>query len=426
MIGRKVAALAVGAALGGLAGGAVAGGFAIGTQSGSGTGNAFAGGAAAADDASVAWFNPALMTLLPGKQVAGAINAVKPSFKFSNNASTGAFGSPPASTGDGGDGGSWALIPSAFFTMAIDPKWSFGLALNVPFGLKTEYDTPWRGQLTAIKSEIKSVNINPSIAYKVSDTVSIGAGLSAQYLDAELTNCANVACSVTAKLTANDWGYGGNVGITVQALPSTRIGAHYRSKIKYTLEGDANFSGAGSVNNGDIKADLKVPDSFSFSVFHVLSPKWDLLADATWMGWSSVQQLTVIRTSTAASGAAAGSTLTTLPFLWDDTWRYSVGTNYRWSEQTKIRFGIAYDQTPSNDQTRTPRLPDQDRTWVAFGVQYKPSKSGILDVGYAHEFIKDANVNTPVPGQTTCVAGCLNGTFKDKADIFSIQYSHSF
>ena len=96
-IGRKLMTLAVAAALGGMASSAVAGGFAIGTQSGSGTGNAFAGGAAAADDASVAWFNPALMTLLPGKQVAGALHVLKPSFKFENQGSSGAFScvSPP-------------------------------------------------------------------------------------------------------------------------------------------------------------------------------------------------------------------------------------------------------------------------------------------------------------------------------------------
>ena len=406
------------------AGAAMGGGFAIGTQSGSGTGNAFAGGAAAADDASVAWYNPALMTLLPGKHAAGALHALKPSFKYSDSGSTGVFAGQPA--GNGGDAGDWAAVPNAFFTMTINPKWSFGLALNVPFGLKTEYDTPWRGQLVAIKSEIKSVNINPSVAYKVSDTVSIGVGVSAQYLDAELTNCANVPCSVQSKLEANDWGYGGNVGIQIQATPNTRIGAQYRSSIKYTLDGDVTFSGAGAVNNGNVKADLKVPDSASLSAFHVLGSKWELMADITWTGWSSLQQLNVIRTSTAASGAAAGSTLTTLPFQWDDTWRYSVGANYKWSDQTKFRFGVAFDETPTNDQTRTPRLPGQDRTWVALGVQWKPSKTSKLDVGYAHEFMKDANVNVPVPGQTTCAAGCLKGTFEDKADIISIQYSHQF
>ncbi len=424
MIGRELTTVAVAAALGGMASGAVAGGFAIGTQSGSGIGNAYAGGAAAADDPSVAWYNPALMTLLPGTQAAGVLNILRPSFKYSDSGSTGVFAGQPA--GDGGDGGSWAYVPNAFFTMAINPRWSFGLALNVPFGLKTEYDTPWRGQLTAIKSEITTVNVNPSVAYKLSDTVSVGAGVSAQYLEAELTNCANVACSVESKLKANDWGYGGNVGIFVQATPSLRIGAQYRSAIKYTLEGDVSFSGAGSINNGNVKADLKVPESASLSLFHVLSPKWELMADITWTGWSSLQQLTVIRTSTAASGAAAGSTLTTLQFQWDDTWRHSVGANYKWSDQTKLRFGVAFDQTPTNDTTRTPRLPDQDRTWVAFGVQYKPSKTGILDIGYAHEFIKDAKVNVPVPGMSTCAAGCLTGKFENKADIFSIQYSQSF
>lgn len=427
---KKLMTLAVAAALGGMAAGAVAGGFAIGTQSGSGTGNAFAGGAAAADDASVAWYNPALMTLLPGKQVAGALHVLKPSFKFSNDASTGAFASPPASSGDGGDGGDWAYVPNAFFTMAIDQRWSFGLALNVPFGLKTEYDTPWRGQLTAIKSEIKSANLNPSVAYKVSDTVSIGGGLSVQYLEAKLTNATVAAPLGNSELKADDTGYGFNLGIMIQALPNLRVGAQYRSKIKYELEGTQKFSGAAaSTANANIKADLDVPESASLSLFHVLSPKWELMADITWTGWSSLQNLTVIRTSAVTfpfpGGGGVGSTAASLDFKWDDTWRYSVGANYKVSDQTKLRFGLAFDETPTNDTFRTPRLPDQDRTWVALGVQYKPSKSGILDVGYAHEFIKDAKVNTGA-ANVPCPPNCLNGTFKNKADIFSMQYSHSF
>jgi long-chain fatty acid transport protein len=420
-IGRKLMALAVAAALGGMASSAVAGGFAIGTQSGSGTGNAFAGGAAAADDASVAWCNPAAMTLIPGKQVAGALHVLKPSFKYEDQGSSGVFAAQPAGTG--GDGGDWAYVPNAFFTMAINPKLSFGLALNVPFGLKTEYEAPWRGQLVGIKSEIKTANLNPSVAYRLSDTVSIGVGLSVQQIEAELTNCGNAACTVVANLSADDIGYGGNVGILFQLSPSTRIGAHYRSAIKYTLEGTATFSGA-AVLDGGVNADLEVPASASLSIFETVG-NWELMGDLTWTGWSSVQQLTVIRTTTSAGGPA-GSTLTTLPFKWDDTLRYSVGANYKMSPQTKLRFGLAFDETPTIDETRTPRLPDQDRTWAALGVQFRPSKTGILDFGYAHEFIKDAKVNVPGPGQTTCVAGCLTGTFKNKADIFSLQYAQSF
>src|SRR5450830_363104 len=164
----KIMTVSVFSALTGMTSSAIAGGFGIATQSGSGTGNAFAGGAAVAEDASVAWSNPAAMTLLPsGKQFAIAGNFLKPSFKYSNGSSTGAFALP--GTGDGGDVGSWALIPNGFFTMEINPSLRFGVALNEPFGLKTEYDAGWRGQVVAQKSEIKTVNINPSLSYKVSD-----------------------------------------------------------------------------------------------------------------------------------------------------------------------------------------------------------------------------------------------------------------
>jgi len=417
-ISRTLVCCAVAAAMGPLVSNALAGGFAIGTQSGSGTGNAFAGGAAAADDASVAWYNPAGMMILPGgKQVAGALHALNPSFKFQNAGSTGAFAAP--GTGDGGDGGDWAFVPNAFFAMDINPKWRFGLALNAPFGLKTEYDAGWRGQLTALLSEVKAVNINPSVAFKASDTVSIGAGLSVQKLDAELTNFAGAAG--IANMSADDVGYGFNVGVMIQAAPGTRIGAHYRSTIKYDLEGTATFSAA-PAGNSNVRADLKLPGSASVSVFHQLNPKWELMGDITWTGWSTLQQLVVTRTS----GPLTGTTLSTLAFRWSDTWRFGVGANYKMSDQMKIRFGAAWDETPTNDATRTPRLPDQDRTWVAIGMQYRVSKAGMLDVGYAHEFIRDASVNVPVPGVTTCAAGCLTGRFDNKADILSIQYSHRF
>lgn len=412
IVGRKLASVAVAAALSGMATGAVAGGFAIGTQSGSGTGNAFAGGAAAADDASVAWFNPALMTLLPGKQVAGALHVLKPSFKFENQGSTGAFAAP--GTGDGGDGGDWAYVPNGFFTWAFNPNLSFGLALNVPFGLKTEYDAGWRGQFAALKSEIKTVNLNPTLAYKFSDTVSIGGGFSYQMIDAELTNFAGPAG--ISKLNADDDAFGYNLGVMVQASPTTRIGAHYRSRIKYELEGDVTFTNSAAAGS-NVRAELKVPESLSMSVFHSAG-NWEFMGDLTWTGWSSLQQLQVIRTS----GPLSGQTLTTLQFQWDDTWRYGIGANYKMSPQTKWRFGLAFDETPTNDATRSPRLPDQDRTWVALGLQWKPSKTSILDVGYAHEFIKDAKVNTTVAG----VPGALIGTFKNQADILSVQFSMAF
>lgn len=426
---NKIMYLSVSAALASWSASSLAGGFAIGTQSGSGTGNAFAGGAAVADDASVVWSNPAGMTALPtGFQITGALHFVRPSFKFSNNGSTGAYAA--AGTGEGGDGADWAYIPNGFATMSITPALRLGVALNAPFGLTTSYDAGWRGQFIALKSAIKTVNIQPSIAYQVSPMFSIGAGVSVQKIDARLTNSAGTAGVAT--LTADDIGWGFNVGATIQPSPATRIGLHYRSAIKYELEGNVNFSNSAAnvANAVGARASLKVPDSASLSILQKVGPNLELMGDITWTGWDKLQRLTVIRTTSSAVpfsggnplGGAAGTTFTSLDFEWDNTWRFGLGANYRLNPQTKLRFGVAFDQSPTNDLHRSPRLPDQDRTWVALGVQYKPSKQGTLEFGYAHEFVKDATVNNSAAG----VPGRLVGTFKNRADIISLQYSHAF
>jgi long-chain fatty acid transport protein len=141
------------------------------------------------------------------------------------------------------------------------------------------------------------------------------------------------------------------------------------------------------------------------------------MGDLTWTGWGHLNRLVVVRTS----GPLAGTAPSTLTFNWKDTWRASVGVNYKPNDTWKIRFGVAYDETPTNDVDRTPRVPDENRTWLAIGAQMKLFKTGMLDVGYAHEFIKDSTVNNAAP-----LGGRLIGRFNNKADILSVQYSHSF
>ena len=420
---RKLMVSAVGMALAAGSFGALAGGIAIGTQSGSGLGNAYAGGAAAAEDASTIWYNPAGMTALQGpRNFAISANFLKPSFKFANSASSITYAA--AGTGDGGDGGSWAVVPQGYFSMSLSPDWKAGVAFNVPFGLKTEYDAGWRGQLTAIKSDIKTYNVNPSIAYKLTDTVSLGAGVSWQRIEAELTNAANAAGTNIATLKASDSGYGFNLGALVNLTPAIRYGITYRSKISYKLDGTINLSALPAANGG-ATADLTIPENLSLSIVGAVSPSWDLMGDVTYTRWSRFQQLTVLRTTASIAGGV-GSTITTLPFNWRNTLRFSVGANYKPNQSWKLRAGLAFDQTPTNDVDRTPRLPDQNRTWLALGVQYKVTKTGAIDFGYAHEFIKSASVNNTVPGFATCAAGCLKGSFSNQADLLSIQYSQSF
>ena len=401
--------LSVGLALAGLSGLADAAGFALIEQNASGLGNAYAGAAAVAEDASTVYFNPAGMTLLPDRQFVVAGHLIKPKTEFSGTVTPAAIGG-----GQGGDAGDLAFVPNAYFAFRVTPQMHLGIGLNSPFGLKTEYDPGWIGRYQAITSELKTVNINPSVAYKVSDTLAIGAGLNLQRVEAELTNITGVGL---AKVQGDDYGWGFNVGALWQLAPNTRLGLAYRSAIDYKLDGDVRFSGMPALN-GDITAKVTTPDSASLSVFHQLNAKWDVLADITWTGWSKFDKLAIYRTS--------GALLSSTPENWQDILRYSLGATWHVSDKLSLRGGIAYDEAPVSDRYRTPRIPDGARTWVAVGGQYRLSRQGALDVGYAHLFVNDPGLDAAAPATLITPANTLKGDYQSQVDILSVQYTHSF
>ncbi|MSQ60331.1 MAG: hypothetical protein EXR36_11995 [Betaproteobacteria bacterium] len=161
-------------------------GFALLEQSASSVENSFAGTAAAAEDASTVFFNPAGLAQLRGIQGMVAVHGIDVTTKFSGmGASALSLG-----TGTGGDAGGLAVVPNIYFSMPVGEKLAFGLGINAPFGLKTEYESTWLGRFQGIKSDLKTLNVNPSMAFKVSDAVSVGAGINWQRAQAELTNAA--------------------------------------------------------------------------------------------------------------------------------------------------------------------------------------------------------------------------------------------
>lgn len=409
-----------------ISGSAAAAGFALWEQNAAGIGNAFAGSAALAEDASTIYFNPAGMVMLPGRSFVVGADVVGTSNGFNNNASVAAAGRPLG--GNGGDAGGWAVIPFGYLSWQVSPTIFLGVGMGAPFGLKTEYDSGWIGRFQATKSEIKSINLNPSLAWKVNDQFSLGFGVSYQRFEAELGNMVSLGANgeIDAKVTGDDDSWGWNIGALFKLSPSTRIGASYRSAITQKIEGDASFGRTGNaavdafinanLPNGAIKANIKLPDSFIFSVVQQLTDKWEMVGDVSWTGWSNIPRLQIYRTS--------GALLSQEELQWDDTWRVALGGNYKYNDQWKIRFGIAYDQTPVNDTYRAPRLPDEDRTWFSIGAQYKPNKDATIDFGYSYLFIKDASINNNSGSQLT--KGLINGNYDSHTHILGIQYSQGF
>ncbi len=449
--GTLVAA-AVGAAFAGEAGAA---GFAIGTQNASGLGNAYAGASAVAEDASTIFYNPAGMTRLPGRQAVGALIAIKTSIDFSSDASRTTL--PPlittGLTNNGGDAGDWGFVPAGYLSWQITPSVWAGIGVSAPFGLKTEWDSGWVGRFHAIKSEVLTVNINPSVAWKVNEMFSVGGGVNVMYIDAELTNAvdysaiaaapgfpgglANISaatcpgsgpgpqnCEGVAKVKGDDWAWGWNLGAMINFSPDTRIGITYRSTVTQKLGGDVSFSNrpttaafAAVVPNSGVTAEIKLPDMFSVGLSHAFG-RFQLLADYTWTGWDSIQDLTIVRSS--------GARLSNTPLRFKNSWRAGLGVNYQLTDQWKLRFGTAYDRTPVQDEFRTPRLPDESRVWLAVGAQWQFSKQGALDFGYAHEFVDDASSQLPSATPPAAPQGNLFGTYKADVNILGVQLRYNF
>lgn len=415
-----------------------AAGFALQNQNGAGTGNAYAGAAAAAEDASTIFFNPAGMTYLPqGHSVSFAGTILDPHPEFTNQGSSGVTGS------NGGNAGDISLVPAGYYSYAITPALRAGVGISAPFGSKTEYPDDFIGRYWGLSSDIEAININPSVAFKLNDMVSLGFGVNVMKFEAELKTAvrrtainAGVPDSINT-IEGDDIGWGYNLGAMFQISPSTRIGLTYRSKIDIELEGTSTFSPEGfpsisqlntGLSNRTVRADIELPDSFSLAVHQKLTDKWEVLGDFTWTGWSSIGLLEI----KATSGNPALTQRENLNF--DDSWRIGLGANYQYSPELKLRMGVAYDTTPVQDGTRLFRLPDQDRTWLAFGAKWQFNKQGSLDIGYAHLFVKDASIalnprdpiSNPTANPLLNARGTMNGTVENNINILSAQLNYSF
>lgn len=447
------------------AGSAFSAGFQLNETSGSGLGNAFAGGAAAAEDATTLWSNAAGISRLGTRQVAGAIHLVTPSIKFRNEFSAAA--TQQTLGGDGGDAGGLNVVPNLYLVMPLNRQWTVGLGVNAPWGLVTDYDSGWVGRFQADKSDIKTVNVNPTLSFRVDDRLSLGFGLNIQRIDATFTNQVNYSAALLqaaalngiapgsatynaiaqatpglesgVRIKGSDTAYGWNAGLLWEFDKGRRIGVQFRSGIRYDIAGDARFTNptptvpaplaptvaalAAGLNgtvlfDSGVTAKVKLPPIANLSYFGAIDGRWDLMADAQWTGWSTIKDLTFVR--------ADGNTLGSTPENFKDAWKFAVGANYRYNDQWMIRGGVAYDQSPVQREFRTPRLPDNDRTWLTAGAQYRWSPTMQINFGAGYIWVKDSAINKSGNPPNVLANGLLNGQYKSSVTILSAQLTSSF
>jgi long-chain fatty acid transport protein len=204
--------------------------------------------------------------------------------------------------------------------------------------------------------------------------------------------------------------------MTIEPTDRTTIGLAFRSEVEMKIRGTADITLGGNLTTTGLSSTVDLPASFSLSASHQVN-KFTWLADVTWTGWSSFQELRVVY-----DNPADPDTKTT--YNWNDTYRFSLGFDYQQSDKLVLRTGVAYDESPVPDaEHRTVRLPGNDRTWLSFGLTYLFNPNMSFDVGYSHLFVKDGPINNTLESETAQLNATVTGEYEASVDILSAQFN---
>ncbi len=400
----KLATIAAAAALYGTSFGA---GFQVLEQGASNMGTAMAGAVTNAnDDASAAFNNPsafAFSGLEVGKTMASmGMSFIVPTLGLAST------------NGNRYDCAVNSYVPNFFFAHQFTEDLAVTLSVTAPFGLESDYEDNFILRGEGLNSYLLTVDVNPSLVYKVNDWLSINGGVSAQYAYCRLTSMPAALGGNELKLTGNNWSVGGNIGFTVEYMDGGRFGFHWRSAVQQDLKGTARLGGT---EWSSIAASVEMPDTFTFGIYQKLPGYFDnfaVMLDYSYVRWSSFDKLLV-------TGLPIGSY--ECPENWKDTSRVSFGVHYQPEDFKKwlFRAGVCYDESPVPNSTyRTVRIPCSDRLWYSIGAGYQLAENISIDLAYVYIMtignseIKEPTTNTDAGhyyGHIHVVSAQINFTF---------------
>lgn len=419
-----------------------AAGFQLQEQNAAGLGMAYAGVGSIAADASTAYYNPAGLVRMDQEQVVFSAVGVFPNAKLTPSLATNNVGVPIAlhSTKARGE----SLIPGFYYAKRLSDCWVFGFSAAAPFGLKTKYSRHSTARYLATRSELRTVDLTPSLAVDVGCGWSLAAGVDFLYTFAKLDS--RIGATSPSPLgpitlidgfqenTADGWGVGWNVGLLYELCDSTRFGLHYRSKMKVTVKGEsiARLPSVPLILGGllqpeteqRVRATVTFPETALLSIYHDFCCEWAMAADLRWTRWERFKQLT-LRYKNLEPLLLAGNTLTT-PEQYKNTYRAALGVIRTFNECWKLKVGTAYDRSPVHQKYRTARIPDSNRIWVGLGAQYRINECMVLDAAYAHLFFKKSHLDERAPllfNGLPSSAAHLKGKYRSHADLFGLQFT---
>lgn len=404
---------------------ASANGIAINEQSASSAGTAYAGRSSSALDASTIYGNPAGLTKLQRSEISAGAAVISVSDDISNAQSN-------APGTNKGDSVPLAGIPFAYMSTPLDDRLSIGLGLYAPSGLINDYESTFQGRYHGSYSTTKEITLQPTIAYRINDYVSIGGGPTLNRFNAKLQNylatgALNNGQDTLVTLKGDDTAIGYNIGLLVDFNEATRWGITYHSKVDYHLKGHTEVSGSPSVipldGRYDAKIELTMPESVDTSITHRFNNRWTGYLGATWTRWSRIQKIEATNSGVSAMGQAAGLGRMVEEMNWHDTWSTAVGASYQLNPQWLLRAGYAYDQAPVGSADRSVRVPVGNRQAVTLGGAYSPNPDLTFDFAYGYLWDSKASV---AHSNNSGLQPEYSADYENSAHGFSVQATYRY
>jgi len=427
--------------------------FQLPTDGAAGYARANAGGSLFANDPTAAFNNPAAMAFFTAPMIQVTGIGIRPVADF-NGQFQDQQGKPVS--GNNKDGfGKFVPFPNVVAVVPVNDRLSLGGSITVPYGLQNDYGKNWQGRYFGTETKLQSVAVSLSAGFKVNDEFSVGVGVMGQRTKAQLNSTLDPYGTAAGLFGGNPLAgapQSGDVGLNVNVqkkfafgyfggfewkpTQQDSVGLSYHSRVRQTLSGvydvygsaaskgllslgPALFPNAGlpTLNpNGDTaNAELDTPAYASLSWLHAFNDRFSLAATTQWTNWANFQSLVL---------TSHGNTLLSIPENFKDSWSYSIGGDYKLTDQWTLRAGLGYDETPTNSATRDPRLPDGSRRIVGIGAGYQATDHIGFDVAYQHQFVGKVRVNQTNP--LGLGLGTMNGTFDDHGDIVALTGTYKF
>jgi len=442
----QLSALAFGIAGALTVGQAQASGFQLKENSVKAMGAAFAGAGVNETDSSVVANNPATMARFSGTTMQADVTAIDLSYEFKGSG-TDAIGRP-MNGGNGGDAGDIAAVPALSVIHKLDNGLAFGAMVSAPFGLKTEYDNDWVGRYYAHTSDVEIVDLTLAAALDiVPDRFSVGAGIIYSRADVTLSKSVDFgsllfsnpatrplpfarpqAADGFAEIQGDDTGFGWTVGANFKPTDKLAIGVSYRSEIDYELEGTADWTVPGNVaavfsaspttaplfRDGAALAKLTTPSVLNVDLRYDFTDSFSMMASYAETGWESLREVRIEFANPDPDSVE--------PFNWKDTTFASLGAEYKLNESWTLRGGVAYDETPTHIETRTPRLPDANRMWYSLGASWAATQA--LEVNFGYTRIEPNSPKIDLHSETSLQT--LVGPFDGAANLYGVSAQYKF